>query len=61
MTDPIKIVAQISGFKKLKIEGGWRLQVDLFEAREMDVLLVAALANRSMVVDMEITPVEEQK
>jgi len=58
---PIKIVAQISGFKKLKIEGGWRLQVDLFDSREKDVLLVAALANRNMTVNVEITPYEEKK
>lgn len=58
---PIKVVAQISGFKKLKIEGGWRLQVDLFDSRLQDVLLVTALANESAVVDMEIGPHVEGK
>lgn len=61
MTDPIKIVAQISGFKKLKIEGGWRLQVDLSDSRLQDVLLVTALANESAVVEMEIRPHVEGK
>lgn len=36
--------------------GGWRLQVDLFDSRLQDVLLVTALANESAVVDMEIRP-----
>lgn len=61
VSEKIKIVAQISGFKKLKIEGGWRLQVDLFDSRLQDVLLVTALANESAVVEMEIRPVEEKK
>jgi len=61
VSDRINIIAQISGFKKLKIEGGWRLQVDLFDSRLKDVLLVTALANDSAVVEMEIRPHVEKK
>ena len=42
---PMTIMAQPSGFKNLKIEGGWRLSLDLYESRLTDVLTIAALVN----------------
>ena len=33
----LQIIAQMSGYKNLKIEGGFRLQLDIFESRERDV------------------------
>jgi hypothetical protein len=42
---PLTIMAQPTGFKNLKIEGGWRLQLDLYESRLTDILTIAALVN----------------
>ena len=42
---PMTIMAQPSGFKSLRIEGGWRLSLDLYESRLTDILTIAALVN----------------
>ena len=54
-SEKIKIIAQATGFKNLKIEGGWRLQLDLFESRLTDILTIAALVNgrRSLKITIE--------
>lgn len=54
MTEKLQIIAQISGYKNLKIEGGFRLQIDVFESREQDVAALAILANRRKVVKITI-------
>lgn len=61
MRDKLQIVAQMSGYKNLKIEGGFRLQLDIFEAREQDVAAVALLVNRRKVVKVSIEAVKERK
>ena len=58
--DGLQIVAQISGYKNLKIEGGFRLQLDIFEAREQDVAALAILANRRKVVKITIEDYKEK-
>ncbi len=58
---PVKIVGQMIGFKNLKIEGGWRLTVDLFESRERDAMMVLSLVNRRQTVRITIEPVKEAK
>ena len=58
---PIQIVAQCTGMKNLKIEGGWRLQFDLFEGRERDAMMVLGLVNRRQTVKLTIEPYEEKK
>ncbi len=60
MTDKIKIIAQCSGMKNLKIEGGWRLQFDLFESREQDAMMVMGLVNRRQTVQITIEPMDER-
>jgi len=52
---PMTIIAQATGFKNLKIEGGWRLQLDLSESRLTDILTIAALVNgrRSLKITIE--------
>lgn len=58
--DKLEIIAQISGYKNLKIEGGFRLQLDVFESREQDVAALAILANRRKVVKVTIEPEKEK-
>jgi hypothetical protein len=60
MGDQIEIIAQCTGMKNLKIEGGWRLQFDLFESREMDAMMVLGLVNRRQTVKLIIEPVEKK-
>lgn len=57
---PIKIIAQCTGMKNLKIEGGWRLQFDLFEYREQDAMMVMGLVNRRQTVQITIEPMDER-
>ncbi len=57
--DSIKIIAQLTGMKNLRIEGGWRLTLDLFESREKDAMLVLGLVNRRETVQITIEPVKE--
>jgi hypothetical protein len=60
MRDKLKIIAQMSGYKNLKIEGGFRLQLDIFEAREQDVAALALLVNRRQVVSVTFQPQKEK-
>ena len=62
MNDSIetKVVAQIVGYKNLKIAGGMRVEIDLFEARESDILKMVLLANRKEVVTMTLEPYREE-
>jgi hypothetical protein len=57
--DKVEIVAQCTGMKNLKIEGGWRLQFDLFESRERDAMMVMGLVNRRQTVKITIEAMEE--
>ena len=41
----LTIQAQMVGFKNLKIAGGWRLELDLFESKLREILAVTALVN----------------
>ena len=59
--DAITIIAQCTGMKNLRIEGGWRIQFDLFESRERDAMLVLSLVNRRETVELTIKPVKEGK
>jgi hypothetical protein len=56
MSEETKVVAQIVGYKNLKIAGGMRVEIDLFEARETDILKMVLLANRKEVVTMTLEP-----
>ena len=58
MSEKLTITAQCSGYKNLKIEGGFRLSLDIFESLEKDVAMVALLVNRRKVVKVTI---EEEK
>lgn len=60
MGDKIKIIAQVSGYKNLKIEGGFRLQLDIFESRDQDVAMCALLANKRQNLEITIEPIEEK-
>jgi hypothetical protein len=55
------ITAQASGYKNLKIEGGFRLQLDIFEANDRDVAMVALLVNKRKLLKVTIEEVEESK
>ena len=59
--DKLTIIAQSSGFKNLKIEGGWRLQLDIFESRLEDVLMIAALVNKRETMKVTFEPMEPKK
>lgn len=56
--DPLKIKAQMVGMKNLKIAGGWRLELDLFESELKDILSVTALVNDQTTVEITIEPME---
>ena len=58
--DGLQIVAQISGYRNLRIEGGYRMTFDIFESREQDVAALAILANRRKVVKITIEDYEEK-
>jgi hypothetical protein len=47
---PTEIIAQCYGLKALSIEGGWRLSLDLFEARVDDIKSIVHLVNKKAVV-----------
>lgn len=59
--EKLQIIAQCSGYKNLKIEGGFRVSFDIFEARERDVAAVAILVNRRKTVKVTIEDYEEKK
>lgn len=61
MAEKITIIAQVSGYKNLKIEGGFRLQLDIFESREKDVAMCALLANKRQNLKVTLEPMEEKK
>lgn len=61
MKDKIEIIGQLTGMKNLRIEGGWRLTIDLFESRERDAMMVLGLVNRRQTVKLVIEPVEEKR
>lgn len=61
MPEKIKIIAQVSGYKNLKIEGGFRLQLDIFESREQDVAMCALLANKRQTLEVTLEPIKEKK
>ncbi len=61
MSDKLEIIAQMAGYRNSKIEGGFRLQLDIFEARERDVAAVAILVNRRKTVKVTIEDYEEKK
>jgi hypothetical protein len=60
MNEKLRIIAQISGYKNLKIEGGFRITLDIFESREQDVAALAILANRRKVVKITIEDHKEK-
>ena len=60
MSEKTQVVAQIVGYKNLKIAGGMRVELDLFEARETDILKMVLLANRKEVVKMTLEPYKEK-
>ena len=55
---PLKIKAQMVGMKNLKIAGGWRLELDLFESELADILQVTALVNEQKTVELTIEPLK---
>lgn len=55
---PLEIIAQLSGFKSLAT-GGWRLSMDLFEARPVDVASVALLVNEQQNVKVKLEAMDE--
>ena len=58
MTDPIKIVAQISGFKAE--EGGHEVTLN-FNAGHIDALTIGALSNERAMVAVAISPGDEHE
>ena len=54
---PLEIIAQLSGFRSLA-GGGWRLSMDLFETRPVDIASVSLLVNESQNVSVTIKPME---
>lgn len=59
-SEKIKIIAQASGMKNLKIEGGWRLTLDLYESRLQDIMTVAALVNSHANLSVTLEPVKDE-
>jgi hypothetical protein len=60
MNDKLQIIAQASGYKNLKIEGGFRLQLDIFESRDQDIAMCALLVNKRANLKLTIEPLEEK-
>ncbi len=54
----LKIKAQMVCMKNLKIAGGWRLELDLFESLLKDILSVTALVNDQKIVEITIEPMK---
>lgn len=61
MSEKIKIIAQVSGFKSLRIEGGFRLTLDIFESREQDVAMCALLANKRQNLTVTLEPIKDDE
>lgn len=49
---PLEIIAQLSGFRSLA-GGGWRLSMDLFDSRPVDIASVSLLVNKQ--VNVKVT------
>jgi hypothetical protein len=60
VNDKLQIIAQASGYKNLKIEGGFRLQLDIFESRDQDIAICALLVNKRANLKLTIEPLEEK-
>ena len=61
-TDPGKdVIAQIVGHKSLKITGGLRVEIDLFDVHPEDVCYVTLLSIDKATVKLNIKPYEEDK
>lgn len=60
MSKKTQVVATIVGYKNLKIAGGMRVELDLFEAREQDICHMVLLANRKETVTLTIEPYKEE-
>jgi hypothetical protein len=60
VNDKLQIIAQASGYKNLKIEGGFRLQLDIFESRDQDIAMCALLVNKRANLKLTIEPLEEK-
>lgn len=58
--EKLQIIAQASGYKNLKIEGGFRLQLDIFESRDQDIAMCALLVNKRANLKLTIEPLEEK-
>lgn len=56
-----EIIAQIVGYKNLKIAGGMRLELDLFEGLPEDICQMVLLANAKMTVKINVEPIEQEK
>jgi len=59
--EKIEIIAQAIEFKNLKIAGGFRLGLDIFESREQDIAMCALLVNRRANILIAIEPLETKK
>lgn len=53
-----EVVGQLVGLKNLKVTGGWRLEVDLFDSRLEDILKVTTLVNERQTVALRLQPVK---
>lgn len=51
----LEIIAQLSGFRSLA-DGGWRLSMDLFDSRPVDIASVSLLVNKHMTVKVTLLP-----
>ncbi len=58
-TKSLEIIAQLSGFRSLS-NGGWRLSMDLFESRPVDIASVSLLVNKSQNVKVILTSMEDR-
>jgi hypothetical protein len=55
---PLEIVAQLTGFRSLA-GGGWRLSMDLFESRPVEIAAVSLLVNSNTNVRVRLEVYEE--
>ena len=61
MDEPIRILGQVQELKSLRIEGGWRLTIDLFPTRQEDIIAMLPLVNEQATVNIEIEEIEANK
>lgn len=55
---PLEIIAQLTGFRSLST-GAWRLSLDLFESRQVDIASVALLVNQQKTVKVTMEDYED--